>query len=92
MENAPQKSFRKGLLQLIAISFGIWFLIWQVTPILVRNFPALAHYGKVAKDNDIMPGVLYYNDVPITVDAEIHTRNAVRFSNTPVPSKEKDEE
>ncbi len=84
MENAPQKSFTKGLCQLCAIAFGIWFMIWQVTPVLVRNIPALAHYGQVAKDNDIMPGVLYYNDVPITVDAEIHTRNAVRFSNVGV--------
>ncbi len=59
--------------------FCIWFVIWQVTPILVAAIPALAHYGQVAKDNDIMPGVLYYTDVPVSVEAEQNNRDTVRF-------------
>ena len=74
-----EKKFSRGLLQLIAICFGMWFLIWQVTPILVDNIPALARYGQVAKDNDIMPGVLYYTDVPVTPDAEANNRDTVKF-------------
>ncbi len=74
-----EKSFSRGLAQLAAICFGMWFLIWQVTPVLVDNIPALAHYGQVAKDNNIMPGVLYYNDVPVTVEAERNNRDTIKF-------------
>ncbi len=69
----------QGIGALICALFFLWLLIWQVTPILVENIPALAHYGKVAKENDIMPGVLYYNDVPVTVDSERNNRDTVRF-------------
>ncbi len=68
-----------GFLKLISAGFIIWFIIWKVTPILVENIPALAHYGKVAEENDIMPSALYYNDVPVTMDAERNNRDTIRF-------------
>ncbi len=74
-----QKKLSTGLMQLFALCFGIWFIIWKVTPVLVDAIPALAHYGQVAKDNDIMPGVLYYNDVPVTVEAERNNRDTIKF-------------
>ncbi len=74
-----QKPFLLGLIQLCASCIGIWFVIWHVTPILVDNIPALAHYGKVAKDNDIVPSALYYNDVPVTVEAERNNRDTIKF-------------
>ncbi len=74
-----QKSLARGLMQLIGVCFGIWLIIWHLTPILVDNIPALAHYGQVAKDNDIMTGALYYNDVPVTMDAERNNRDTIKF-------------
>ncbi len=65
--------------KLIGALFFIWVMIWKVTPILVDNIPALALYGKVAEENDIMPSALYYNDVPVTMDAERNNRDTIRF-------------
>ncbi len=79
MSDIKRKHLGKGLLQLFSTLFAIWFLIWQVTPVLVDNIPALAHFGKVAEENDIMPGMLFYNDVPVTADAAISNSNTVRF-------------
>ncbi len=86
MDTAPKKSFAKGLFQLIATLVGIWFVIWQVTPVLVDNIPALKRYGQVAEDNNIMPSMLYYTDVPVSLDAENNNRNTVRF----MPKEHKD--
>lgn len=57
----------------------IWAVIWKGTPILVSLCPPLAHYGKVALENNIIPGALYYTDVPVAHEAEQSNRDTVRF-------------
>ncbi len=79
-------------MQLIGAGFIIWFIIWKVTPVLVDNIPALAHYGKVAEENDIMPSALYYNDVPVTMDAERNNRDTIRFLPHGGGNKDKDKD
>lgn len=59
--------------------FIIWALLWKGTPILVAHCPALAHYGKVALENNIIPGALYYTDVPVSQESEQNNRDTVRF-------------
>ncbi len=78
-ENDTKTPSLKAWLKLGFILFCFWFIIWQVTPVLVANIPALAHYGKVAEENDIRPGALYYNDVPVSMEAEQNNRDTVRF-------------
>ncbi len=68
-----------ALIQLFGTLFIFWAIIWKFTPILVDNIPALAHYGRVAEENNIMPSALYYNDVPVTMEAERNNRDTVRF-------------
>lgn len=67
------------MLRLFCGLFIIWLLLWKGTPILVANCPALAHYGKVALENNIIPGALYYTDVPVSQEAEQNNRDTVRF-------------
>lgn len=59
--------------------FIIWALLWKGTPILVAMCPPLAHYGEVALENNIIPGALYYTDVPVSQEAERNNRDTVRF-------------
>ncbi len=74
-----QKNKFIAVIQLVGTLFFFWLIIWKLTPILVDNIPAMAHYGKVAEENDIMPSALYYNDVPVTMEAERNNRDTVRF-------------
>lgn len=67
------------ILRLFLGLFIIWVVIWKGTPILVAYCPALAHYGKVALENNIIPGALYYTDVPVSQEAEQNNRDTVRF-------------
>lgn len=74
-----QKNMLFRLLRLVCGIAAIWFFFWVVTPVIVAICPPLARYGSVAQENDIQPGALYYNDVPVTVDAERTTRDTIRF-------------
>ncbi len=88
MSQASEKSISKGLFQFAIGIVGIWFMIVYVCPMLLANIPPLARYAQVAKDNDIVPSMLYYTDVPVSVDAENNNRNTVRF----MPKKEQNKE
>lgn len=83
-----QKSLLSRVVRLACGIAAIWLFFWVVTPIIVAHCPPLARYGAVAQENDIQPGALYYNDVPVTVEAERNNRDTVRFlpgRNTPRP-------
>lgn len=74
-----QKSMLSRVVRLACGIAAIWFFFWVATPFIVAHCPPLARYGAVAQENDIQPGALYYNDVPVTVDAERNNRDTVRF-------------
>ncbi|MDE7065968.1 MAG: hypothetical protein K2O70_10985 [Desulfovibrionaceae bacterium] len=74
-----QQSVLPRLARLACGIAAIWLFFWVITPIIVRHCPPLAHYGAVAQENDIQPGAMYYNDVPVTVEAERNNRDTVRF-------------
>ncbi len=69
----------KKFLQLFSALFAIWLFLWVLTPIIVRYCPPLAHYAKVAEENDIMPGALYYTDVPVSAESERNNRDTIQF-------------
>ena len=62
----------------LAILF-LLFLMYVVSPFLVKNFSPLGEYARVVNETGIIPGALYYSDVPQTVDAEFNNRDAIRF-------------
>ena len=58
----------------------IWFFFWVATPFSVARIPAMEHYGNSVERVGITnPGVLYYNDVPVTEEVERMNRDTVRF-------------
>lgn len=79
MVHTMQKHIFIRVLRLAGALFIIWLLLWKGTPILVAHCPNLAHYGAVALENDIIPGALYYTDVPVSPEAERNNRDTVRF-------------
>jgi len=60
--------------------FIIWAYFWVVHPLLIKHLPSFAHYLETAQKYNIDPSAIYYTDVPITLEAEMNNRDAVRFS------------
>lgn len=62
------------------ISLGIlWIIIWGLAPLPIQHFGVMTKYVGAAKQNEIHPGALYYNDILVTREAEAATREAVRY-------------
>ncbi len=89
MQEQPQKSRLKGILQLIAGLFCMWLFIWHISPIIERNIPAFAQYKKVTLENDLNPSSLYYNDVHVTQEAAQNTRSTWLFYQSKKEAEEK---
>ena len=74
---------RKGMPRLI-LALGVLALIMYVlAPLMIRTLPPLRDYAHVVNETGIMPGALYYSDVPQTVDSEFNNRDAIRFRVSP---------
>lgn len=81
-----KKNMLLSCIKLIGGLFLIWFFLWVITPVLVDYCPALAKYGNAVERVGINnPGVLYYNDVPVTEELERINRDII---NT-LPEKER---
>lgn len=57
---------------------GLWFFFAVLTPLVYDRFPAWQRYYQVQEENDLHSGALYYCDVPVTLESELHVREAVR--------------
>lgn len=44
----------------------------------IQMIPAFTTYSEAIDRNNLHPGALYYSDVPVTLDSERFTRNAVQ--------------
>lgn len=75
-------------LKLGLILFGLWLLIWVITPFWVSFSPLHQTLRRVHEENGIPPGALYYNDLPFINDAAMELRDTWRFlPKGPEPSK-----
>lgn len=64
----------------LCLALGIlWLIIYVVGPFLVDSIRPFREYARTVDETGIMPGALYYTDVPQSRDAEINNRNAIRF-------------
>jgi hypothetical protein len=78
-KGSVMNDLRNGLPRLI-LALGVLILIMYVlAPMAIRVFPPLRDYAHVVNETGIMPGALYYSDVPQTVDGEFNNRDAIRF-------------
>ena len=58
---------------------AMWLLMHVVTPKLVELVPPVRDYANIVHETGIMPGALFYTDVPQTMDAIYNNRDAIRF-------------
>ncbi len=68
----------KKILRLVCCIAGLWFFFAVVTPWFYDRSPAWQRYYQVQEENDLHSGAVYYSDVPVTLDAELHVRESVR--------------
>lgn len=65
-------------LKLCAWAVALWFFFAVLTPRLVALFPAWQRYYAVQEKYNLDSGALYYTNVPVTQEAEMAMRAAVR--------------
>ena len=67
----------RGWLYLALWAVGLWFFFAILTPAIEPFIPAWHKYNLLQEAQNHDSGALYYTNVPITQDAEAHTRQAV---------------
>ena len=60
----------------------IWTYFWMAHPVFIQYMPNFANYLNVVHKYNMDPTALYYNDVPMTKEAELNNRDAVRFASS----------
>lgn len=64
----------------LAVALGLfWLVVFVLAPLPIKYFEPMRKYAEVVDRTGIVPGVLFYNDVPQSLDAEINNRDAIRF-------------
>jgi hypothetical protein len=64
----------------LCVSLGVLLLImYVIAPFLVEHIAPFRKYAQTVEETGIMPGALYYTDVPQSTDAEVNNRNTIRF-------------
>lgn len=71
-------SVTRKIFQLFCWSVGLWAFFAIVTPWLYDRSPAWQRYYHVQEENDLHSGAVYYCDVPVTLESELHVRESVR--------------
>ena len=65
-------------LRLGMAGFFLWVL-YLITPILFESIPPLREFNQIVQETDIMPGALFYTNVPQSSEAYTHNRDALRY-------------
>ena len=73
------KKASTGFIQLGASILVIWLMIFYILPAIVEGIPAFKRYGDEMDRHGLHAGALFYSDLPIINDAELHIRNTIRF-------------
>ena len=58
------------------------FLIWVlylVSPAFFNAFAPLRAFNQIVQETDIMPGAMFYTNIPQSTEAMIHTRSTIRY-------------
>lgn len=73
---SPSLPVRLGRL---CVAAAVFWVLYLVTPIFVESFPPLREYARVVEETGIMPGALFYTDIPQSIEAEFNNRDAIRY-------------
>ncbi len=79
LPNPADAPLKKRLLRLAVAAALFWLIVFVLAPLPVKHFGPMRSYAEVVDKTGIAPGLLFYNDVPQTLDAEINNRDAIRF-------------
>jgi len=60
-------------------AFVFLYVLYLVTPHFFNAIPALRDYDRVVQETGINPGALFYNDVPMAIEAQRRNRDNIRY-------------
>lgn len=69
----------RRLMSLLVALGGLWLVMYVIAPFMVENIKPFREYAQTVDETGIIPGALYYTDVPQSQEAEVNNRNAIRF-------------
>ena len=75
---SPSPSLLSGWARLALAGLFFWVL-YLVTPTFIESFPPLREYAQAVEEVGVSPGVLFYTDVPVSIEAQRSNRDAIRF-------------
>jgi hypothetical protein len=78
MELSSSYSRKKQWVKLVVYSIVTWMLLGVVIPWFYEVIPPLRHSRDQQYKYDISAGAIYYTDVPISLDSEMASREAVQ--------------
>lgn len=76
----PADAPLKTRLARAAAALAVFLLIMYVlAPLPIKYFAPMRQYADVVDRTGIVPGALFYNDVPQTYEAEVSNRASIRY-------------
>ena len=79
MVNSTSSSSRKvAWLKLIGLSIVTWLFLGEFLPWVYDVVPPLRHSRDQQAKYDISAGAIYYTDVPVSLESEMASREAVQ--------------
>ena len=78
MTSLSSSSRKVAWLKLIVLSAAAWLFLGEFLPWVYDVVPPLRHSRDQQAKYDISAGAIYYTDVPVTLDSEMASREAVQ--------------
>ena len=78
MTTLSSSSRKAAWLKLVVLSLAAWLFLGEFLPWVYDVVPPLRHSRDQQAKYDISAGAIYYTDVPVTLDSEMASREAVQ--------------
>ena len=78
MTHLSSSSRKVAWLKLVVLSMAAWLFLGEFLPWVYDVVPPLRHSRDQQAKYDIAAGAIYYTDVPVTLDSEMASREAVQ--------------
>ena len=78
MTSLSSSSRKVAWLKLVVLSIVTWLFLGQFLPWVYDLVPPLPHSRDQQARFDISAGAIYYTDVPVSLDSEMASREAVQ--------------
>ena len=78
MTTLTSSSRKAAWLKLVVLSLAAWLFLGEFLPWVYDVVPPLRHSRDQQAKYDISAGAIYYTDVPVSLDSEMASREAVQ--------------